>query len=97
MQALGWTQQVLKLVRQLLDRLSKLIETMDKFLSHDGDVGYLLSLCDNKTEAERASARISEVSETLVALKFQRMKLLRHEKICEESANNVRGHVPFLS
>jgi len=95
MQAFDWTQQALKLLRQLLDRLSKLIEDMDKFLSHDGDIGYLRSLCCADKGAERASARILEISETLVGLKSERMKLLRLEKICQESANTVRSHVRF--
>jgi hypothetical protein len=97
-QAFDWTQQTLKMLRQLLERLSKTTEALDKFMSDNGDIAYLSSLCSPKLNAQwrHALHSIKEIWGTLAALKSERMKLLRLEKFCQDSAGAVCGYVLFL-
>lgn len=93
-QAFDWTQQTLKVLRQLLERLSQTTEAMDGFMSDKGDIAYLSSLCSLELDAGERHARhsITEILETLEGLEFARMKLLRLEKFCQDSAGAVRPY-----
>ena len=80
------------LLTQLLDVLSKLIESWEGFVSDNGDIGYFSDICsfsqsDNSQCSAHASLRtINNLCETLARY---RRKLIALEKSCDKVAQDV--------
>ena len=90
-QAFDRVRQTLKLLRQLLGRLSKTIKALEMFNSENGDINYFSGLVSSELDAQQhlARASIQTIHKIFNELKLLKEDLNNLKETCEDSLTAV--------
>lgn len=87
----------MRLLRQLINTLSRYTEAWESFSGHEGDLGYFSDIVEAKDRSsERVRHSIETIKQAFARLEQCKRELRDLEDLCKNSAQIVSQFIPML-